>query len=121
MTRWKTTENILSLKKDGEIFDPNWMDCNSISQYAPPAPKWAENRRIKFEDVDVWEVIYEQTGPIGIYAAWCPYSHYFVVMDNWSIVGEYWGVEGEKSLVREMSLRGIECKFNTVWIDDINL
>lgn len=38
MPRWKTSEQILNLPKDGEFFDENWMNYNSIFQYIPPSP-----------------------------------------------------------------------------------
>lgn len=121
MPRWKTTEQIINLSKDGEFFDENWMNYDSIYQYIPSNPQWNENRPIKFEDVDLWEVIAEISGPIGIYAAWSPYAHYFVVMKDWTIIGEFWGIEGEKRVQKFMRDNGIHYFLNNVWIDDDNV
>ena len=118
MPRWKTTENILIPNKDGEYFDENWMNYDSIYQYIPLKTPWEENRLIKFEDVDLWEVIVEWSGLSGVYAAWSPYAHYFIVTDNWKIVGEYWGIDGEKKLQNYLIENNIRFSLNKIWVDD---
>jgi hypothetical protein len=119
MPRWKSTNNILSQIHDGELFDENWMNYNSIYQYMPPNPVWGSERPIKFEDVDIWEVIYESSGPLGVYAAWCPYAHYFVVMNGWSITHEFWGIEGELKLNKLLKSMGIFLQNNLLWVDEV--
>ena len=91
MPRWKTSEQILIPSKDGEFFDDNWMNYNSIFQYIPPSPPWISDRNIRFEDVDLWEVISEMSGPVGVYCAWCPYEEYYIVTNGWRIVEEFSG------------------------------
>jgi hypothetical protein len=94
------------------------MNYNSIYQYLPPNPPWNERRPIKFEDIDLWEVITEMSGPIGVYAAWCPYSHYFIVTDHWTIVKEFWGIQGEKDLQKYLTEAGIPFSTNKIWVDE---
>lgn len=118
MPRWKSTEQIINLSKDGELFDENWMNYHSIYHYMPNPTKWKENRLIKFEDVDIWEVIAEITGPISIYAAWQPYAPYFVVIKNWTIEKEFWGTEGEQRLHQYMINHGINISLNQLWVDE---
>jgi hypothetical protein len=118
MPRWKTTENILKLSKDGEFFDENWNNYDSLSQYIPPNPQWSANRLIRVEDVDLWEVIFEKGGLSGVYAAWCPYSHYFIVTSYWTIVAEFWGVEGERQLHQYMIDNQMPFSLNKVWVED---
>jgi hypothetical protein len=96
MPRWKTTQNLLSVKNDGEYFDENWMDRNTL--FLPPHPKWSAERPIRFEDVDLWEVISEWTGLGGIYAAWCPYAEYYIVMKDWKIIVEFEGYMANERL-----------------------
>ena len=96
MPRWKTTKNILV--DNQEYFDENWMNYNNINQYAPPNPKWNSNRPITIEDVDLWEVITEMSGLIGVYAAWCPYDELYVVTNNNKIVAEFSGIDANKRL-----------------------
>lgn len=107
MPRWKETKQLLALKNDGEVFDDNWMNYDRIWQYAPPNPAWVSDREIRFEDVDIWEVITEMSGPIGVYAAWCPYAEYFIVMEGWRIVAEFNGPYANKDLERYLIARNI--------------
>jgi hypothetical protein len=86
MPRWKTTENILHLNKDGEFFDENWMNYDRIWQYAPEPVPWDGDRPIRFEDVDLWEVITEMSGPVGVYGAYQPYAEYYVITSGWKVV-----------------------------------
>lgn len=91
MPRWKTTENILHLNKDGEFFDENWMNYDRIWQYAPEPVPWDGERPIRFEDVDLWEVISEMSGPVGVYGAYQPYAEYYVITSGWRVVAEFEG------------------------------
>lgn len=118
MPRWKTTENILIPNKDGEHFEEDWMNYNSIYQYLPPHPLWVENRLIRLEDVDLWEVIVEWSGLSGVYAAWCPYAQYFIVTDRWTVVAEFWGAEGEKKLQEYLSYKNIPFSVNKIWVEN---
>ena len=93
---WKTTQNILNLKNDGEVFDQNWMNYNSVQM--PPSTIWLEKRPLKVEEVDIWEVVSESSGPVGVYAAWCPYDELYVVTKNWRIVAEFSGVNANERL-----------------------
>lgn len=102
MPRWKTTENILFLSKDGEYFDNNWGNFDNIFQYAPQPIPWNSHRNIRFEDVDLWEVITEESdgekGFIGVYAAYIPYEEYYIVTKDWSIWKEFEGPKANNKL-----------------------
>lgn len=89
MYRWKTTANLVGVTADGEVFDENWMDSSVLAM--PPHPEWGEQRPPRFEEIDIWEVICEWSGLSGVYAAWCPYAEYYIVMDQWQITEEFAG------------------------------
>jgi hypothetical protein len=91
LPRWKATEQILNLHKDGEVFDENWMNYDRIFQYMPDPTPWTENRSPRIDEVDIWEVITETSGPIGVYAAWQPHAELYIVTSNWRIVAEFSG------------------------------
>ncbi len=101
--RWKTTEQITNLSKDGEVFDENWANYDRIFQYMPEATPWTANRPPRVDEVDIWEVITEMSGPVGVYAAWQPHAELYVVTSGWKIVAEFsgWNANGrlEKFLV----------------------
>lgn len=98
MPRWKETKQILALQNDGEVFDENWMNYDRISQYAPPSPQWSSDRPMRWEDVDIWEVITEMSGPIGVYAAWCPYDELYIITRGWKIEQEFSGWKANERL-----------------------
>lgn len=98
MPRWKATEQILNLSKDGEVFDENWMNYDRIFQYMPDPTPWTEARPPRVEEIDIWEVITEMSGPIGVYAAWQPHAELYVVTSGWRIVAEFSGWQANKRL-----------------------
>jgi hypothetical protein len=86
MHRWKTTDNIL---KDYKEY---------FSEVIPPSPQWHGNRPMSIEDVDLWEVITEMSGPVGVYAAWCPYDELYIVTNRGTIAAEFSGWNANKRL-----------------------
>lgn len=101
MARFKSTHNIFV--DAGEVFDENMID-NPLLCFPNNSP-WKGNRPLQIEDVDVWEVIVEHGGPFGIYAAWQPYGELYIVVDKYSLVAEFSGInanlELEKYLQKE--------------------
>lgn len=91
----------------GELFDESWMNFDRISQYAPPNPAWSSNRPMRVEDVDVWEVITEMSGPVGVYAAWCPYGEFYIVTNGRSIVAEFSGWNANARLEQYLNANSI--------------
>lgn len=92
MPRFKTTSNIL--KDNNEYFDDNWMDSNKLE--LPPNPRWDNKKELQVEDIDIWEVISEQGGPNGVYAAWCPYAEFYMIVNNGKIDSTYYGEGSDK-------------------------
>ena len=92
MPRFKTTVNIL--KDNNEYFDDNWMDSNKLE--LPPNPKWDNKRELQVEDVDIWEVITEMSGPTGIYASWMPYAEFYMIVNKGKIDSTYYGEGSDK-------------------------
>lgn len=113
MPQWKTTENILHPSKDGEYFNENWMNYDRIWQYAPKEIPWDGDRPIRFEDVDLWEVITEMSGPIGVYAAYMPYAEYYVVTANWKIVAEFEGPQANERLEEFLKANNIPYSYTS--------
>lgn len=110
--RFKTTTNIF--KDFGEYFDPNWMSSNKIE--LPPKKDWDYSRELQIEDVDIWEVIYEQSGGTGVYAAWNPYAEFFMVIVRGQ-VETYYGIGAEKFVQKRMKELGIPFALNQVWVE----
>jgi hypothetical protein len=107
MPRWKATEQIINLHRDGEVFDPDWMNYDSIFQYMPEPTPWTEARPPRVDEVDIWEVITEMSGPVGVYAAWQPHAELYVVTRGWRIVAEFSGWEANRRLEKYLQANNI--------------
>jgi hypothetical protein len=94
--RFKTTNNILV--DGGEFFNPDWMNHKRISDWLPASPEWKNEKEIKLEDVNLWEVIQEFGGNAGVYAAWDPYTEYYIVTSQNTIIAEFVGKDANQKL-----------------------
>lgn len=77
MPFFKSTFNILKKYDEDEVFNTNWMDSDKL--VLPPKINWDYKREMIIEDVDIWEVLYEATGGIGVYASWLPYAEFYMI------------------------------------------
>jgi hypothetical protein len=117
--RFKTTQNIF--KDFGEHFDPNWM--NSDSLILPPKKEWDYKRPMQIEDVDLWEVIYEQGGAVGVYASWDPYAEFYMIRVGWFLEQQgygaevYYGPGAQKQVQNRMREMSIPFSVNKTWVE----
>ena len=131
--RWRTTQDIF--KDLTEHFDPNWMNYDTIQ--TPPKPEWDYSRTLQIEDVDIWEVIYEQGGSAGVYAAWCPYAEFYMIttgVDN-SNPGKiidgfiyhhrkfetFYGSGAGQRVTERLKQYGIPFQLRSIWVDSEDL
>jgi hypothetical protein len=77
MPFFKSTYNILKKPDEDEVHNNNWFDTPFLQ--LPPSYPWDYKREMQIEDVDIWEVLVE-SGPQGIYASWCPYAEFYLVV-----------------------------------------
>ena len=117
MPRFKSTQNIL--KDNSEIYDANWFDKPFLE--LPPNPQWDNKRQLQVEDVDIWEVIVEQGGGVGIYAAWCPYAEFYLVRTGWwnapNDLETYYGPGAQDKVQKRMNDLKIPYCLNKTWVD----
>lgn len=115
--RFKSTQNIF--KDFGEVFESKWMDSNKIE--TPPNPNWDYSRELTIEDVDIWEVIYEQGGGVGVYAAWCPNAEFYLVRTGWwnmpNDIETYYGAGANAKVQARMKELGIPFITHKVWVE----
>lgn len=117
--RFKSTQNIF--KDFAEVFEPKWMDSNKIE--VPPHPDWDYSRELHIEDVDVWEVIYEQGGGVGVYASWCPYAEFYLIRTGWWNdekgygIETYYGAQAQQKVQKRMSDLNIPFTTNKIWVE----
>jgi hypothetical protein len=124
MPFFKTTYNILTNSEEDELFHENWMDSNTLT--LPPKINWDYKREMILEDVDIWEVIYQQSGGLGLYAAWSPYAEFYMItqdlfkIKNNSLEFFYGKKASEKAYKRAVQL-GMPVHINKVWVEDDDL
>jgi hypothetical protein len=116
--RFKTTNNIF--KDNQEYFESFWMNGNKV--YYPPKKEWDYSRELQIEDVDFWEVIYEASGGIGIYASWSPYAEFYLIRRGWDIeknlgLETYYGKGALKIVNRIASEMNINLGKNKIWVE----
>jgi hypothetical protein len=117
--RFKSTQNIF--KDFGEVFEQSWMDSNKVGM--PPKTEWDYSRQLQIEDVDIWEVIYEQGGAVGVYAAWSPYAEFYMVRVGWQKeaqghgVETYYGPGAQKQVQNRMREMSIPFSVNQTWVE----
>lgn len=119
MPFFKTTQNILL--NNGEYFDENWLDSNSL--ILPPSKKWDYSRELNIDDIDIWEVIWMAGGGNGIYAAWMPYAEFYLITKGNYYTGEisietFYGKNAEKKIIKKMKEMNIHFSLNKRWVDE---
>jgi hypothetical protein len=110
--RFRTNKNIFV--DYGEYFEPHWTDSNKVE--VPPNPKWDYSRELGIEDVDIWEVIWEAGGGNGVYAAWCPYAEFYMVLIRGN-AEYYYGPLAEKKVQKRMKELNIQVFTRPKWVD----
>jgi hypothetical protein len=116
MPFFKSTYNILKKQDEDEVFDENWMNYDGV--YLPPKTNWDYKKELQIEDVQIWEVIYEQGGGTGVYASWDPYAEFYMVVISGEIK-TFYGTNIEKEVMRYLDLKKIPYPKNKKWVDCI--
>lgn len=117
--RFKSTQNIF--KDFAEVFESKWMDSNVLGM--PPKVDWDYSRELQIEDIDIWEVIYEQGGGVGVYASWSPYAEFYMIRTGWWNeekgygIETYYGPQAQQKVQARMKDLKIPFSLNQVWVD----
>ena len=114
MPRLRTTKQIF--KDLTEINTINYDESNSDHDL-PPRTAWDYSRELKLEDVDVWEVIYEEGGGTGVYASWEPYAEFYMLRLNEKLEFFY-GAGSQKFMLKYLKTAwNIDLTPTQKWID----
>ena len=124
MTQFKTTKNILVAPNEDELFNPNWYDSDKV--VLPPKVEWDYSRPLNIEDIDIWEVIFEMGGGLGLYAAWMPHAEFYLIThyhfrykDN-ALETFYGPNAGMQAYKRGLEL-GMPLSVHKEWVDPENM
>ena len=136
MPVFKSTYNILVRPDQDEVFNPNWFDTPFLQ--LPPSHPWDYKREMQVEDVDIWEVLVENGGGVGIYAAWCPYAEFYLITTgtdlrtqnpdkvtgvnyNAKFYETYYGAGAQEKVKQKAKQLGLSlCNFQ-VWVEPDNM
>lgn len=69
------------------IFNNPWgVELDNIipvsNSYLPPKTNWSANEPPTIKDIKTWEQLYYKSGEVGIYAAWNPYTDFYIIVHN---------------------------------------
>lgn len=123
MPRFKSTVDIFVTKD--EFFNTFWMDSNKV--IVPPTKPWTYDREMQIEDVDLWEVIWEASGGLGVFASYLPFGEFWLVCNGWGTDGStptyqtFYGAGAEKKVRAIMDQRGWTYAIQKYWVDDDKL
>lgn len=132
MPFFKSTYNILKKVDEDEVFETKWMESDTLN--LPPKIDWDYSRELKIEDIDIWEVLYEASNAIGLYAAWLPYAEFYLITTSFNynnparIVNNhaywdknfetYYGAGAQAQVIQRCKILGIPFRLNQVWVED---
>lgn len=123
MPFFKSTYNILKKFDEDEVFNINWMDSDKL--ILPPSAPWDYKREMQIEDVDIWEVLYEESGGRGVYASWNPYAEFYMITSGWKnmfdpdkIIETYYGNGAVRKVFNRSLELGIPLNIQKVWVDE---
>lgn len=122
MPFFKTTKDILTTPWEDELWDDNWMDSDKLK--LPPTYQWNYSRELQIEDIEIWEVLYQATGGVGVYAAWLPYAEYYMITTGWEMakigmgIETYYGKGAQQKVAQKMQEMGIPFATYKVWVNN---
>lgn len=121
MPFFKSTYNIFKAPWEDELFNENWMDSDKLM--LPPKTDWDYSRELQIEDIDIWEVLYEASGAVGVYAAWSPYAEFYMIRTGWQLdligkgIETYYGQGASDKVYKRCQELGINLSLNQIWVE----
>lgn len=115
MAVYRTTESLL---------EKCWEDLNdfpSTSLY--PAREYCNTwEKLKYSDIRLWELIFHIPGGLSVYAAWDPYTEFYIIVHDLfkktaEGIEEFYGPNAESNLTDRLKKYGISLPKNRVWIN----
>ena len=121
MPFFKTTKDILVTPWEDSLFDPNWMDSNQVQ--LPPTREWDYSREMSIEDVDIWEILYLESGNLGVFASWSPFAEFYMItlrgeLTDANRIETYYGAGAQQKVVKRAKELDIPLAFKKIWVED---
>lgn len=131
MPQFKSTYNILIKPDEDEVFESSWVENSEL--ILPPSPSWDYGRELTIDDVDIWEVLFQGSHGLGVYAAWCPHADFYMITTGFDTsvvtydgptpycrrhVETYYGANSQSQVYQRAKELGIHLQTHTVWAED---
>ena len=107
-----------------EILGSSWEDINDIpSTSLYPQREYCNSwQQLTYNDIKLWELIYHVPGGISVYAAWNPYTEFYIIVHDLfkSLpcgIEQFYGSNAETQVVERLKKFGITLPENQVWIN----
>jgi len=129
----KSTYNILTKYDEDELRKTKWSERTPEMDNKLIPPQWDYNREMKIEDVELWEIIQENSGGFGIYAAWLPYAEFYMITTGidynqpprfvgatpyWTRkIETYYGQGAQDKVIRRAMQLGMSVWIKKVWVE----
>ena len=116
MPQFRETSAIFTDQKTN-IFDKDWDIVNKPA-FFPPNSDWDYQRDMMIEDVNIWEVILEQSNGPSLYAAWDPYAEFYMIVDQVAMSVEYfYGSKSSQKVFKRMKDLGQNLAVSKAWVE----
>jgi len=123
MPQYRTTADIFTNLERNEIYDdPNFDPERS---HIPPLKEWDYKRKLTLQDVDIWEVITEASGGLGLYASHLPYAEFYLLTTGLEpgvirkpFFETFYGPGAQYRAAKSARSLGLKLSFSNVWIPE---
>lgn len=102
------------LKNLGEYFDESWIKNERF--IFPVRTQWDYSRELKIEDVDLWEIIYDQSSSILILAAYEPYAEFYLIKNKYNYIESFYGPGSQNKMIKRAKEVGIDLAVKKIWV-----
>jgi hypothetical protein len=87
---------------------------------------------MQIEDVDIWEVLHESSGGLGVYVSWSPYAEFYMITTGWypkrpeeyvnqRKIETYYGPGAQQKVLKRARDFNMVLETHKIWVDDSEL
>lgn len=120
MPVYKSNKDIFKTGAE-EVWDKKWFQDENVF-HVLKNKKWDYKRELKIDDIEIWEVIFEDSWGLGIYAAYEPYAEFYMIRhitpEGSQALDTFYGAGSQDKIIKFMLEHNIPFQMNNVWVDN---
>lgn len=123
MPQFRTSNHLFINPGIDDFWDENFMERKEV--YLPPTYKWDYKKDMQIEDVQLWELIYEEYGLQGLYASYVPYAEFYLLLtknfeNDTPILKTFYGQNCLEKILNELKEQNLNWPIfkNRIWVDE---